>query len=850
VVISGFQVRGPQGGNDEYVEIRNTGSASVDIGGWKLQGCRSTSPGTVDTRVTVGGGVVLAPGQYYLFTSGASNGYSGSVIGDATYTTGIADFAPTGYSGMQLLDAANVRQDGVGSPLSPCREGTGLVTPIGNGSSNAYARSRDTDDNATDFAGPQASDPHNSGGVVAVCPNDGVRIFAIQGHGHVSPLNGQCVVNVPGIVTQVLDNGFFMQDGDGDGDVATSDGIFVFVSSPPGVVTGQKVKVKGTVAERRPGSSFGAMNCPASPHACNLTLTEIVAPTVTLATGLFANTAIVPVLLGAGGRVPPHQVLDNDTAGSVEVSAQTSYDPAQDGIDFYESLEGMRVRVVNARVLGPGNAIGEIWLVGDNGTAASGVNARGGVSLIESGGVVDFNPERIQIDVRRLAATAVRVNAGDSTPAVTGALTYDLGNFRILPDSLPVFASGGLAPASSGVSSGGDRLRVASYNVRNLDANDADSCGGAPDRDVADGRFARLARHIVVALGAPDVVGLQEVQDDSGCTDDGTVGADVTLNTLVQAIAGAGGPGYAQVQINPANNADGGAPGANIRQAILYNSARVAFVPGTQGAGNAVTASIPSLDAQGRLQLSHSPGRIDPANAAWASSRKPLVATFDFNGRRLLVIVNHFNSKRGDAPLFGRFQPPPLASEAQRLRQAQAEHDFVERLLALDASARIVSVGDFNDFEFSAPIRTLTGQAAGTPVLIGLAGLLLPPAERYSYNFQGNSQQLDHIFVSSALVAGAQFQVVHLNAEFAGAVSDHDPVIASLHIPSATPDAPVPARAVSRKAHGNAGMHDNGQIAQSVTPANVLNDVNASGTLTVAVKGMANTQITNALPPP
>jgi hypothetical protein len=42
----------------------------------------------------------------------------------------------------------------------------------------------------------------------------------------------------------------------------------------------------------------------------------------------------------------------------------------------------------------------------------------------------------------------------------------------------------------------------------------------------------------------------------------------------------------------------------------------------------------------------------------------------------------------------------------------------------------------------------------------------------------------------------------------------------------------------------------NAQIAQVVTSANYLKDVNASGTLTVADKGIANTQITKALPAP
>jgi len=191
---------------------------------------------------------------------------------------------------------------------------------------------------------------------------------------------------------------------------------------------------------------------------------------------------------------------------------------------------------------------------------------------------------------------------------------------------------------------------------------------------------------------------------------------------------------------------------------------------------------VPSLDAAGNLRLSHSPGRIDPSNGAWANSRKPLAATFDFNGRRLVVIVNHFNSKGGDEPLMGRFQPPELETEAQRLLQAQAQHAFIAQALALDPGARIVTLGDFNDFEFSAPIRALTGESSGTPILFGLATRLLPPEERYSYIFEGNSQELDHVFVTASLLPNAQFQAVHVNAEFADQVSDHDPLIASLRI--------------------------------------------------------------------
>ena len=51
----------------------------------------------------------------------------------------------------------------------------------------------------------------------------------------------------------------------------------------------------------------------------------------------------------------------------------------------------------------------------------------------------------------------------------------------------------------------------------------------------------------------------------------------------------------------------------------------------------------------------------------WDNSRKPLAAEFRYRGKPLFVIGNHFNSKGGDDPTFGRFQPPRRrSSEVQR----------------------------------------------------------------------------------------------------------------------------------------------------------------------------------------
>ena len=140
------------------------------------------------------------------------------------------------------------------------------------------------------------------------------------------------------------------------------------------------------------------------------------------------------------------------------------------------------------------------------------------------------------------------------------------------------------------------------------------------------------------------------------------------------------------------------------------------------------------------------------------------------------MIVNHFNSKGGDDPLFGRTQPPVRVTEAQRAQQATVLNGFVDSILDVDPDANIVALGDFNDFEFSEALGILLGD--------DLTDLIdtLPPEEQYGYVFEGNSQTLDHILVSDGAAArlspGDAYDVVHVNAEFVVQTSDHDPSVA------------------------------------------------------------------------
>ena len=263
----------------------------------------------------------------------------------------------------------------------------------------------------------------------------------------------------------------------------------------------------------------------------------------------------------------------------------------------------------------------------------------------------------------------------------------------------------------------------------------------------------------------------------------------------MDAIADQGGPEYEYRQIDPLHNQDGGAPNANIRVGFLFRPDRVSFVdrPG----GTAVTATEDD-PAQPGAQLTFSPGRIDPANEAWEASRKPLAGEFRFDGRTLFVVANHFASKGGDAPLFGRFQEPYRPSELQRRGATQPVLDpergqagvvnaWVERLLGADRHARVVVLGDLNDFEFSETLNVLERGEPGTDAeLFGLWGLV-PQNDRYSYIFQGNGQVLDHILVSEALVSPRpEFEPVHMNNEFSTErQSDHDPPLARLRVTGA-----------------------------------------------------------------
>jgi predicted extracellular nuclease len=730
----------------EYLEIKNVSDAPVDLTGHSVVLVNGTGGGAAVYQTIGFPSTPLAAGDYFVVCGNAAT-VPECDLDVAPDTNLIQNGSPDAMAitlGGTVVDTVSYEGD-TGAPYT---EGSGVGLED-DPSDPDHGISRlpdgtDTDQNNVDLSSRCITPGATNSSAFGSCePPVEARIRDIQDATHFSPLDDRAVADVPGIVTVVGGNGFWFQDPLPDGSDATSEGIFVFTGSPPAVSVGDSILVDGVVQEFFPGGTGTA----------NLSTTEITAPTVELVSS--GNPLPPATVIGTGGRVPPSEVIDDDATGDVNTSG--SFDPATDGIDFYESLEGTRVQVNDALAVGPRNAFGEIPVVGDHSAVAAIDTVRGGVVI----GPDDFNPERIILDDTLVPTPVVNTDDGFTT-SVIGVMDYSFGNFKLNVTTAPTTVDGGIqrevtqAPREQ-------EIAVATYNVENLDPGDGPA-------------FARHAQLIVDHLRSPDLIAIEEIQDNDGATNSATTDASATWNALIAAIQAAGGPAYEFRQIDPVDDQDGGQPGGNIRVGFLFRTDRgLTFIdrPG----GDATTPTT-VIDHPSGPRLSSSPGRVDPEDPAWDDSRKPLAGEFRMRGRKVFVIANHFASKGGDDPLFGRFQPPTRSSELQRHPQAQVVNDFVDEILAADPHANLIVLGDINDFEFSETVEILEGG-----VLTTLMDTL-PKAERYSYVFEGNSQVLDQILVSDNLLGnfGIDYDPVHVNAEFADQASDHDPQVARLDL--------------------------------------------------------------------
>ena len=603
---------------------------------------------------------------------------------------------------------------------------------------------------------------------------------------------------VQGVITQrtlarsasgASQNGFFLQSNVAatDGDPTSSDGIFVFMGSFTSLIGGYVPQVGDEVVLRARVSEFFNMT-----QLSSASLVHVVGSSLDVEAVTPAFEADPPAVLADASR-------------------------------YWERREGMRGRVPAGALAVSGrdvfsNTDSEVWLVrGDSGIASRTGYARrvfrDAHPLDDLPGVVD-NGNGFRI---LLGPLGVKEAAADSTTLLTPVRTFDtienalvggvdfsFEKYRINPVAQPVHAPG-LDPSSNAPPPAFQRSEaysVANYNVENLyDYRDDpfDGCdfagnegcpGVSPPFDYVPAseaeyraHLAELAAQIAGDLHAPDVILVQEAEDqdicavaggalECGSTDDAD-GKPDTLQELALEIAAAGGPAY-----DAAYDRDG-ADDRGITAAFLYRTDRVELLPAT--VGDPVLGSSPTVSYRGAPLPSNSdvenpktlnadlPADVDTSTGVDGSNvftRAPQVGRFRLwrNGIglgafvELWAVSNHFSSG-------------PDTRIGQRREQAAYNAAIVAALRAAGAT-RVVVGGDLNVFPRpDDPVVPASDQLA--PLYgAGLTNLYDPlvaqvPASAYTYVFDGQAQVLDHQFVTATLEDELELaRVAHVNADW------------------------------------------------------------------------------------
>lgn len=240
---------------------------------------------------------------------------------------------------------------------------------------------------------------------------------------------------------------------------------------------------------------------------------------------------------------------------------------------------------------------------------------------------------------------------------ITGVVYNGFGTYRVLPLNAikTITPSSPDFPAVSFSSSGNCKgITVADYNAENLAPNST--------------HLPSVVDQIIHKLRTPDLIFLQEVQDNSGPTNDGITSANVTLSTLTQGIEQKSGVKYSFVEVAPVDGQDGGEPGGNIRCAYLYRPDAVELHKPNLGSS---TDENQVVDGPG---IKYNPGRIGITDANFEATRKPLVAMWKpvKGTNKVFFTVNvHFSSKGGSTGLHGDPRPPVNKGVEKRTGQME-----------------------------------------------------------------------------------------------------------------------------------------------------------------------------------
>jgi hypothetical protein len=345
-----------------------------------------------------------------------------------------------GTDALTCADSASCQsasQDLVGYGTAAINE-TSPATGASNTQSQQRADQPDSDKNSADFtaanptpgAANSGSGGGGGGGTGTGTPGP-LRIHDIQGTSWVSPHNNDSITNVPALVTAIRSTGsskgYWIQDPNPDDNPATSEGIFVFTSSP-GVAVGDSVLVSGTVKD-----FYGLASGETTSSTSQLSVTEIDSPTAIV----LSHNNTLPAAEVIGPSTVPDTYAPDLGGGNIE---STQITPSRSALDFWESREGMRVEVDDARVVGPSNSFGEQYVTSK---PSEDETFRGGTELLAE----NTTPSG-RIEVVPTNGSNPNVDVGDVFQGPTvGPVDYsEFGGYTIAATTLGNVQHNNLAP--------------------------------------------------------------------------------------------------------------------------------------------------------------------------------------------------------------------------------------------------------------------------------------------------------------------------------------------------------------------------------------------------------------------
>jgi predicted extracellular nuclease len=574
----------------------------------------------------------------------------------------------------------------------------------------------------SDIQGGFAGDLTGTG---TILNDDPLEIFQIQGSGNASPVVGSSVTTIDNVVTALAPNGFFIQTPEArdDGNLATSNGIFVFTGSAPAVAVGDRVNVSGTVQE-----FFDFTQISGNP---------VVTPTGTL-------------------PLPPPVILDA-VRPSPLLATPSCYADANVEFANFECIEGMRVSLADGIVTAPSQrfaadpiAEAVIQASATRGFREAGIKTPGFAGIAASIPIWDGNPETFELDPDKLGLPNQALNGGTRF-AAQGVIGYDFGDYELWPTQLTI-TQAAVVPRAVPAAAPGE-LTIGSLNMLRLFDTDPSNnfnnpaslnclgnftctslsnCNEVSDDTEFARRMAKLSAYIRQVLRSPDVVAVQEVENLA------------VLEALAQEIA-LDDPAV----VYTAHLAEGNDVGG-IDSGFLVRSGRInpGFTTTQLGKNELFTFDNPDSCLHDRP-----PYQLD--------------AVFSVGNRPFSVIVNHTRSFLG----VGDCRPGQSGERVclKRLEQAQSIANFVQSFQTAHPTVPLVVVGDHNAYQFTDGQIDVIGIIQGRAKLAGdpapdsqlapatdivepnltSAVEQIPAEERYSYFFDRALQVLDHALLNA-----------------------------------------------------------------------------------------------------